>query len=745
MLPNDPGMLILRNYVHIENGPNATITTKKRSDNEDWNDAYWGGIIYANSAQFYNNKRAVEFMRYTPRNYSRFIDCEFAITDPTFPHTFQGVTMWATNGIQFSNCEFRGAIFPNQNGEGIGCLDATATIHNDCHFRNLQTGIGLRASMPLMGNILVGGSNIENGNRFGNNLVHISTTGIDQLYVYNNQFGLPASSNNIGIVAANTKGDIEHNTFFAMKIDIVALANTNGNLNIQCNNFQTADIGVWALGNNIALDIQSNEFFYNNLSDIMLSSIGSNQGNLGNNLGSITQPRFNLFSANLPNQHLRTNSIPLGGSVVATNSFWYFHPSPALQARLVPVCDDNDGCTFPNNYHNQDVGTVNNSTIPTCIDLDDSDDGGDWLIGGSGTDCQTRECLEIMREYISDLRNKIDKGNKEQIINDLNAYPNSYATYQNLYQTSPYLSDSLLLLIAQTEAMATWKRANLLVVNSPLSDEVMTSIAGLVPQYTYDILESIRYYDQLSARKILESRISDEERKKSDLLSHLLHKLVAQRDRSQIAEVLANENPRYALRTLSAAYLHNGNVEQAQALLDQIPIMGTEDQQFYDIQLINLERTTNPKFDLSPEQENNLRQIAADTYSTQSSYAQGLLWMYRGDLFDIELPNLASAQYLSGKIGGSNRLPRFSEADLNSLLLLPNPAINEVLAYIPPGKSGSTIAIYDLNGNQKSATPLDPQQRVGYLDVSQLPNGVYITVLQQGENIFSSAKLIVAH
>ena len=66
---NGPGVVILKNDAIIENGGSA-ITTKKRASGGDSN--YYGGIVYAENSTFANNRRAVEFMRYAPQNYSQF-------------------------------------------------------------------------------------------------------------------------------------------------------------------------------------------------------------------------------------------------------------------------------------------------------------------------------------------------------------------------------------------------------------------------------------------------------------------------------------------------------------------------------------------------------------------------------------------------------------------------------------------------------------------------------------------------
>lgn len=74
-----------------------------------------------------------------------------------------------------------------------------------------------------------------------------------------------------------------------------------------------------------------------------------------------------------------------------------------------------------------------------------------------------------------------------------------------------------------------------------------------------------------------------------------------------------------------------------------------------------------------------------------------------------------------------------------------NPANSEALFYLPHNPTDSRLLLYDLNGKQLVNVALSPQQQVGSLDVSQLPNGIYVVVWQQNEHAISSAKLNIIH
>ena len=113
----------------------------------------------------------------------------------------------------------------------------------------------------------------------------------------------------------------------------------------------------------------------------------------------------------------------------------------------------------------------------------------------------------------------------------------------------------------------------------------------------------------------MESRISEEERKKNDILHDLLRKYIDENNAAEIAEMVADESPEYAARMLMAAYTKTGNLVQAQSLLDAMPIMDTNDQEFKDIQTINIQRAADPQFSLSAAQEATIRAVANDYLS----------------------------------------------------------------------------------------------------------------------------------
>ena len=110
---------------------------------------------------------------------------------------------------------------------------------------------------------------------------------------------------------------------------------------------------------------------------------------------------------------------------------------------------------------------------------------------------------------------------------------------------------------------------------------------------------------------------------------------------------------------LVAAYTKTGNLVQAQSLLNAMPVMDAQDQQFKDIQTINIQRAANPQISLSAGQEAPVRAIANDYFSPNAGYAQALMALYFGEYITPELPDLDDFVPSSSKTALPRRKPAY--------------------------------------------------------------------------------------
>ena len=145
-LLNSPyqGMVQLINGAEIDNAedaiklwhPNDTTTT--------------GGIVIANNATFYNNRRSIDFEPYQNKiisptnditnigNLSQFVNCTFDVDDDYMSDNefYCHASLWKVNSVFFQGCTFMNEQSNKQysltNNKGIYSMDAGFTVNSYC-------------------------------------------------------------------------------------------------------------------------------------------------------------------------------------------------------------------------------------------------------------------------------------------------------------------------------------------------------------------------------------------------------------------------------------------------------------------------------------------------------------------------------------------------------------------------------------------------------------------------------------
>jgi len=293
--PNGPGVVWLKNNALIEYAHNAITTTRRH---EAWNAAYWGGLVVAENATFYNNRRSVEFMKYDHSNNSRFVNCNFI--DET-GEAFAGVTIWDTDNILFDGCKF------STRNSGVLAWDAGAIVRNGCQFFNMRVGVESYATSPVSsGSFLRVGDSDGLQNVFVNNIAHIesySSVRPKGIEIVNNRLlsgGLPP----IGVfIDGSSRYTIVGNSLEDVDIGI-QLINTYGHDNhVECNDFSLGTFGVVIAGDNSGLNVRENNFS-TSFGDIILWDEGNASTGIFPFQGTIGDPAHNCFSSDF--EHIWT-------------------------------------------------------------------------------------------------------------------------------------------------------------------------------------------------------------------------------------------------------------------------------------------------------------------------------------------------------------------------------------------------------------------------------------------------------
>jgi|GEM_PF-6514389 len=193
---NQQGVVYLKNGACIQNSHNA-ITTKKvynylqGSQYDDVAD-YGGGIIIAEDAHFFNNRRSIEWLSYQKSNIGLVNNCTFSYDDGvnTYGLNKPHITMWDVHGVTVNNSHLNSDlthynIALEGKGKGIYAEGAHFTCYNDT-FTNLH--IGVEASdgfyAPYCNPTFVDFA--VNHSYFNGNAVGVFASGFEDAYVGDN-------------------------------------------------------------------------------------------------------------------------------------------------------------------------------------------------------------------------------------------------------------------------------------------------------------------------------------------------------------------------------------------------------------------------------------------------------------------------------------------------------------------------------------------------------------------------------
>jgi hypothetical protein len=333
--PNEAGILRSSNGAIIEWARHAISAN---TYNPWWDDTYRGGLVYCTDTEFLNNFRSASFMSYDFTNNSRFIDCNFDITDPSASPNLGGVSIWETDGIEFNSSDFS-----QMTNFAIEAVDAGMSIINGCTFNSCGQGINSEVTYPFSSGagLYVGpGGGAQNEFHLFNPQLGImlstpESKGNQDALIEQNRFnggdGVWLAGLNNAVIRENVFRDNSGNMFGVYGDDT-----GNGTVEITCNDMLDNGIFLSILftGENDMSFITRN-FFFSNYGNITLdgSQVATNiapfQGNPFN-------PARNCFT-NGSTEHIWTFG--------ATTPFRYFH--------LANSCETPQNSTLPgttNNY-----------------------------------------------------------------------------------------------------------------------------------------------------------------------------------------------------------------------------------------------------------------------------------------------------------------------------------------------------------------------------------------------------------
>ncbi len=396
---SDPGVAVITNHSQIMNAQTALEPQRWWNDNRNntyFNSNYpgaitdyWGGIVRGISSNFYNNRKSADIGYYNTifDNASLFTGCTFSSSATTIGNGTgaEGVTLWNNKGVVFTNCTFN--FTP---ARGITSANAGMTVKH-CTFTNNYQGIQTGSAADFTFSTNIGTGSDLDINTFSKNKFGIWADGINKLRIWNNNF----SNNELsGFRASSYAGFNVWNNNFEENDQGITLLNTGGNgQDINCNTHQDDHWAIFASADCHGVTFRNNSYDTKN-ADVLLQGVSGIAGNLPDQ-GADGAAVFNLFSENESDNDIITEAT--------TDFFTYYPPSadlindPAVAARLLPDCDDDDACIMANNYHNF-IGTFGfQDCVPASVVVD-------------GPTCTNRSCLDSLNTRLTWLKQQITLG-----------------------------------------------------------------------------------------------------------------------------------------------------------------------------------------------------------------------------------------------------------------------------------------------------------------------------------------------
>lgn len=305
-----------------------------------WDESNRGGLVYCENTKFIKCHRSAAFYQYRFENKSRFIDCTFDATG--LGEALGGVSIWATDGIVFDDCTFKGMQGGNDPyAYGIEAYDAGVRVVNGNKFSTSQRGIVSRATAPFSSSGLYvgpdgGASNTFelNGNGVSIELTSSVSSGAPRTIIEENEF--KGNGDGVWLDGLN-RAVIKENDFSQNEFSVRSDHTGNGLVDITCNemlNINSFPIAFFGRNDRafFSRNFFGTQFNFGNVTlwgEETFTTVGAAQGGPSN-------PARNCFESG-HTEHIWT----FGG----TGRFFYYH--------LPGVCEDPQPSTWTgatNNY-----------------------------------------------------------------------------------------------------------------------------------------------------------------------------------------------------------------------------------------------------------------------------------------------------------------------------------------------------------------------------------------------------------
>lgn len=739
-----------------------------------------GGIIQTANSTFRNNRNGVSMMPYQLNNYnlSKFITTTFKteglLNIPTlFPvyHAYLN----RVKGVNFYGCTFlddpQGANIGGINNKGNGIIsnDSRFSVVPYCsnpfncnnstpsEFKGLYYGIRAQSS-NVYNTATVRQNNFINNHRAiylsGMNLANVTENHIEvykskapndvsQTYglylngcsgytVEENDFqdyndpNVSGQANSYGIIVNNSgpyNNEIYKNYFNELQVGIQA---QNINSGLENDNVTPNDVGVQFKCNEFSAPVY--------VSDIALTSgrIAYDQGYCSTNqIPPYTQPAGNQFSYTQPGSAWDLFVDPSG------SSYNYTRHDNTPGYNIIPQT-----YTIPSTNTGVFITICTNQTFDAQLSCPSKLNNLVLPKGGISLKIAT------FKTAIQTELNKIVGGNTQALLSAINSNMSNGNLKNLLMQSSPYLSDTVLIAYLQTNPPAGHIQ-QIINANGPVSEEVWNAFLALNIKSKGIVknLENLQNSGVDSPRDELFAYIDALTHEKdywvNNLLRYYINDTTGTGSIDSMIAILIDEGRK---EELCHAYLFKQDITNADLVNNDIKSNNTSNSNITDINdvLITVEQRSISQSKTAAEviqQDSTLIQeidrIAHDNTDILSCVKGESLLKEALDMnFNepIEPINLNGSNLRTGVWNEPN-----TQTVNSNISWYPNPA-NESITITNNNNEQIQIVVMDYMGKTVLTSNINKTE---HINIGSLASGVYILQIKNQENILSTDKLIV--
>jgi len=749
-----------------------------------------GGVIRANDATFFSNGIGIKFIlkdesesstnsiKNCRFNSTALIDnnystCKNSLANPyAYPNIHNPYNGFANNtcrstigiwqnmvdGVTFENNQFVNIEI------GMDAFDAKFNVSGGA-FSKLRYGIRINNTI----------SGIDNSHTF-NNLINFDqfrqeppacpllyknvaaaiqiNAGIGDV-IDNNNFGTVFSQmllNHTGIQLLNSSNfKITNNAFQKFRTGILTYNSaSNGGLigpNISGfgNIFTQCQKGIVTTGNNSHLTLRCNN------SDNLQSDFITNWENNGMlaNQGSIPLLPFGYSTNNdrwLAGNEFSPELDAVKRLLSSNSQYNYFRHSTDVLGNALKVTPNVSGS--PIQLHPTNIQKTFTSCLPIIIwgnshppgKSIESDDPEDMLAILDNE-------LNYLRQQYQQIASNIDHGKTAQHIIAINSNTPTGQLKNLLVNNSPLSDEVITVLLNKPNALSPGNFKLVMERNLPVSDNVQPLFLARINSLPSGIANQLRNlqvsnpdYTTLST---LQRNILQYEMLRNQAQSSLVQQLIGSGSKADAIQLLEAENTLVANQLLAATYLSDGNYANARNKLAQLPVSDPAVADFITLTtlMIELGENNNTLFDLNDVQLQVVSNLASKCPSSiATANAQAILTLLYNAEFDLCEDNVA--RYMNPET-----VSDFLDIETDDWYLgdnYPNPFNNTTtIPYYIPYESKGRIIISDINGKELQSYSLAEGYNNLQIETINFSSGLYFYSIEINNAVFLHKKMTV--